>query len=493
MDQISHTHISKEAETCPESRSCLRGCVRWLGLVTVEPVMFLYMFAFMLTTVVEQAFFVHKACRVNMNYSEHVCANLQNDSFADENKKVQVIVSNFHQYNNIASNTVPIFLALVIGSWSDRRGRKLPLLVGLAGSFYYSAMVVVIALQASWPVEVVIYAASLPAAMTGLSMAIFMAAFSYISDITTPQQRTIRVAILDVVYLATMPTGVALGKYLFNITGRSYAIMFTLNASLLAAAFLYALMVLEWRTTPRQESESLASTNCCADLFDVHHVVESVRTIVKKRPEHRRTYLIIVLICMALYTFQRDEKPMGYLYTILKFKWTADEYSDYRTFQSAAYVIGTLLGVPIMNKVLGLRDTVMVLVGAAAHALARVVFGLAEVPWLFYVGGTIVGLGPVAAPVLRSITSKLVPISERGKVFAVLSAADNAVPLFSAAIYTQVYNATINTFPAAIFWVTFGSQMIVFILMLGIHLSLAGRRLEAENDIAAIPPDDGIS
>lgn len=38
--------------------------------------MWLYMMAFMITSVVEQAFFVYKACRVDHGYSEEVCANL---------------------------------------------------------------------------------------------------------------------------------------------------------------------------------------------------------------------------------------------------------------------------------------------------------------------------------------------------------------------------------------------------------------------------------
>lgn len=50
-----------------------------------------------------------------------------------------------------------------------------------------------------------------------------------------------------------------------------------------------------------------------------------------------------------------------------------------------------------------------------------------------------------------------------GKVFAMMSVADTTVPLFSGIIYSQVYNATIDTYPAAIYWVTVTSQLVVFI------------------------------
>lgn len=42
--------------------------------------MFLYMLAFMLTSVVEQSFFLYKACRVNHGFSEEVCQTLDLNS-----------------------------------------------------------------------------------------------------------------------------------------------------------------------------------------------------------------------------------------------------------------------------------------------------------------------------------------------------------------------------------------------------------------------------
>lgn len=50
--------------------------------------MFLYMMAFMLTTVVEQVFFVYKACRVDHGYTEEVCRNIQD--YDNVKKEVQV-------------------------------------------------------------------------------------------------------------------------------------------------------------------------------------------------------------------------------------------------------------------------------------------------------------------------------------------------------------------------------------------------------------------
>lgn len=101
-----------------------------------------------------------------------------------------------------------------------------------------------------------------------------------------------------------------------------------------------------------------------------------------------------------------------------------------------------LVGVPTMSKLLGLRDTVIIAIGALAHASGRVVFALTTIPELFYVGtgyincwlyfyeyrikylpfilgAAVAALGPSVAPVLRSMTSKLVPMEERGIIIII--------------------------------------------------------------------------
>ncbi|XP_033316156.1 thymic stromal cotransporter homolog isoform X2 [Bombus bifarius] len=440
-----------------------RKYFRWMEEVSVEPTMWLYMMAFMITSVVEQAFFVYKACRVDHGYSEEICANLKDN--ATINTKVQVTVSSFHQWNNIAGHVVPIILALFFGNWSDRRGRKLPLIIGLLGKFIYSFMVVINSMMDTWDLNTIVYTASLPMGMLGGDVAIFGSCFAYISDISSVQQRTLRITILDVVYLSTMPTGVALGSYLYsNVVKSSYTIMFGINSTLLALAILYSLVRLKWQTLPQQQS--LAGTNLLTDYFDKKHVMATVRTMTKNRPNHGKLHLWLLLVIMMLYTFQRDEKPMSFLYTQLKFKWDVRKFSNFRTFQSATFVIAMLIGVPVMSKLMGIRDTIMVAIGAIAHASGRVIFVLAEIPELFYVGAAVAALGPIVAPVLRSMTSKLVPVDERGKVFAILSVCDNAVPLFSGILYSQLYNATIDSAPSSIYWLTFVTQVSILILIL---------------------------
>ncbi|XP_075159942.1 lysosomal proton-coupled steroid conjugate and bile acid symporter SLC46A3 isoform X2 [Haematobia irritans] len=455
----------------------------WYKDISVEPTMFLYMFAFMITSVVEQDFFLQKACRVNKNYPDEICDHIKESENAEYKKEVQKTTAWFLQWESISAHVFPIILALFLGSFSDRRGRKLPLLMGLVGKFIYSSMIVVNARMKSWPVEYILYTATLPSALTGADVAIFASCFAYISDISTIRNRTMRVTILDICYLSAMPTGVALGSYLFyNHFNQSYADMFTLNASLLAAAIIYTLIALKWQTTEKQRS--LRELSCCGffgEFFDKQHVVDSIAVLVKKRSGNRRAFLIILLISMALYTFQRDEGQYLYIYTAFKFQWGVDVYSTFKTVKSSAFVIAMLVAVPIMNKSFKWKDTTIIFIGAWAHATARLFYYFANTGELFYAGALICSLGPIVGPMIRSMTSKIVPLSERGKVFALLSVCDNAVPFISGVCYSQVYRATLNDDGkggGGVFLLTIATQMAVFFLILSIHIALGNNTLE---------------
>lgn len=67
-----------------------RSWFRWYRYVSVEPAMFLYMFAFQLTTVIEQELFVVKSCLSNLNYTHEICDNLNLKENEEFKKNVQV-------------------------------------------------------------------------------------------------------------------------------------------------------------------------------------------------------------------------------------------------------------------------------------------------------------------------------------------------------------------------------------------------------------------
>lgn len=257
------------------------------------------------------------------------------------------------------------------------------------------------------------------------------------------------------------------GSYMFNyVVKNSYMIMFSMNAMILTIAFVYSLINLKWLTSPDQRSIcEIRYKHMFGDFFDRKHVMDSIKTLTIKRQMNRRMYLWILLIAMFFYTFQRDERLYTFLYTQYKFQWNTEQFSNFKVFQSTAQILMLFGGVPIMTKLFKWKDTTIAMVGAMNFAAARFFFALAEVPYVFYIGALISSVGPVGASILRSMTSKVIPVSERGKVFALLAVCDNAVPLISSVLYSQIYNLTLGLFPG-IFYLTALTQFFLFMLML---------------------------
>ncbi|CAF4751667.1 unnamed protein product [Pieris macdunnoughi] len=471
-----------ETDSSEESLYMMRPIRPWYRHISVEPVMFFYMMAFMITNVIEQTFYLFRACTVNHGYSPDICYNIS--SYDTINKEVQVTTSLFHQWNGIAMHMIPVVLAFFLGAYSDKRGRKIILLTGLLGKLYFSLMITYIA-TTSWPVEYVIYFAVLPSALTGTDLAIFTGCFAYLSDISSVENRTFRVAILDAVYLTTMPTGIFFGNIIFNhLVDKSFTAMFAINCCLMVLATFHCIFFLKWQTRNEQMSASEAGvTNPIKDFFNINNIKETVITLTKQRPNNRRLFLWFLLVSMAFYTFQRDEKPVLYLYASKVFKWDTNDYSNFKTYLSTAYVIFTLFGIPLMSKILIWRDTMIVMLGAAAHMSGHLLYAQATLGSTMYMGATAAALGPCIVSLLRSMTSKVLTPAERGVAFAFLSVMENAVGMFASIVYTQIYKATLGTqYSNAIFYFTMGTQAVVFFLSLTMEILLKGQTLKSQVD-----------
>jgi len=93
---------------------------RVIGGITLEPALFL------------QVRSVDKCCR-DLGYEDEICSDINH--FKLQNNKVQQRANIVNMYISILSTLPSIFLALFLGPWSDKNGRKPVMVVASFGYF----------------------------------------------------------------------------------------------------------------------------------------------------------------------------------------------------------------------------------------------------------------------------------------------------------------------------------------------------------------------
>lgn len=189
------------------------------------------------------------------------------------------------------------------------------------------------------------------------------------------------------------------------------------------------------------------------------------RRISKDVYKRSRYYIILILLAMFFFTFQREEKSYMFLYTKSKFHWQEQNFSIFRVIRSSCYAFSLMVLLPVLTKLFKFGDFTISYAGCMAHIISHLGFYFAESEVIFLMCAILGSLGVVVGPLIRSMASKIVVETQRGKMFALLSVCDNAVPFISTFAYSNIYRYTLGTSHSGVFILTVVTQMTVLTLL----------------------------
>ncbi|XP_047997283.1 proton-coupled folate transporter-like [Leguminivora glycinivorella] len=143
---------------------------------------------------------------------------------------------------SVFSSIMPAVLAVFLGSWSDKYGRK-PLVVWpLFGLFLSSVLTIVFSavqyLSAYWFILCI-----MPLAILGGFNTLMLGANLIITDITDDQDRSFRLALIQGCGFTGVLTGTVASSYIYDFLG--YTLMFTLSAAIYFFTLLYTIVLVE--------------------------------------------------------------------------------------------------------------------------------------------------------------------------------------------------------------------------------------------------------
>lgn len=275
------------------------------------------------------------------------------------------------------------------GALSDRHGRRPVILLsclGLGLDFIFMAL-----------------ANSLPwllvgRIISGITSASFTTANAYVADVTAPDQRAKSYGMIGAAFGLGFIVGPLLGGWLGEIDLR---LPFWFAAGLALLNFLYGLLVLP-ESLPREKR---------ASRFDWSHANPLGSLVLLKRyPQVFGLAAVVFIANLAHYVYP----SIFVLFADYQYRWGPREVG---WVLAAVGVFSVIVNVALVGRVakrLGERRTL--LLGLSCGVLGFVIYGFAEVGWVFLVGIPISALWALASPATQALITRQVGADVQGRI-----------------------------------------------------------------------------
>lgn len=276
------------------------GLCHFLSLVTVEPALFLLSLGYGIELVFKTNMLVDKTCSIQLHYSSDVCSDLDSGNYKAQQDAVQRLTANYNLYCQLIELLPGALIMMMLGTLSDTRSRRLPLLLPLAGSTLKSLGLFCNAywwfLQPSY-----VPLSYIPFGLGGGVMANFMAAYAYVSENSGLRGRTARLSIVGMMMYATLPLGNVLGATLFSHGG--YIVVFGTEFIVNFIAFVYVVIRLR-NEKPKSITGTTEEGKRATPLSQLRR---SVTAVLRRRAAGGRARIMGHVCCISLYVMTAGE------------------------------------------------------------------------------------------------------------------------------------------------------------------------------------------
>ncbi|XP_051867137.1 solute carrier family 46 member 3 [Pristis pectinata] len=269
------------------------------AIVTVEPVVFLYLMSTFLSTFGVQQLILVKICE-ELHYKEDVCGNLSH------HPQESLVVQSKASYVQLLHTAVLTFLSIptsiLLGAWSDQAGRKLGMILPSVGALIGGVTLTVMVLVKETSVYWCIFASAF-IGIFGSYAVIFLSVFSYMADITTAENRTKHLAIVEAMTYIGATVGFLLTGWLLQ--NFSFTHVFGVYCGCQVLSICYVLLWLqesnystEW--THLSDETPPANTDGILKQSLLLYASKTWETFSKAREGQDRLKLYLIFLCVIL-------------------------------------------------------------------------------------------------------------------------------------------------------------------------------------------------
>lgn len=417
-----------------------------------------------------------------------------NTTYKDFGNYMQTQIISWNQYRLAVNIPSAILMGIFLGAWSDKNGRQINILMGIAAlmmgfTFAQSILYSYAVLAPLWTWIV----------MTGLEGCLgnyqlsYFAGQAYQADLCPDKDElTIRMNIVSLM----RNVGGAIGSELtarFSV-GIGLIMWIAIGNTVIFAAWLYIFFwVVQIPAKSIEKARNEYAIRLVGDRERVETILnskglrgltvadeeenvpfsimgtlknigseftDSYEVFRKPRPGYLRASLWMMTLVGFVSTLAGTEGSavLG-PYTFFALNWGPPEYGSWNTHNIICACLGQFIGIFLLKKVLRFRDNWIL-------NLSLISYGVSQIPIAFptdsnmYLSNYLQVLAPLTSPTLSSIITSYVEPEEAGR--ALLGQAITTLLAILGQVYglQLIYEATLYTYAGTIFWIVTGMTLI---------------------------------
>lgn len=308
----------------------------------------------------------------------------------------------------------------IIGSLSDRYGRRPVLLLSIAG-LGIDFVLMALAPNLWW--------LAVARMISGVTSSSFTTTFAYMADITAPEERARGFGLIGAAFSGGFINGPAIGGLLAEI---SLHAPFWAAAGLCGGTFVYGLLIVP---------ESLSADKRMAFSWRRANPFGALK-LLRSHPELTGLATVNFLLYFAHHVFS----VVFVLYTGDRYAWSSLEIGLALALAGGLdmAVQGALVG-PVVRR---FGDRTTMIVGLASGAIAMIVLGLAQSGAMAVLAIVICGLWGLAMPTIQSLMTRRVSESEQGQLQGANSSVASVAGIISPLVFGAIYAKSVGHAPA---------------------------------------------
>ncbi|CEP13009.1 hypothetical protein [Parasitella parasitica] len=430
--------------------------------------------------------------------------------------QVQAIVSEAQAIIVFLTYASTLVVASYYGALSDRKGRRIIMMLSTLGSLIQIAMfVATIKYMSTFGITLLFIAPIIKGLLAGDTI-IIAAIQAYISDCTTRAERTIAFGNMMAAIFLGASIGPSVASFLLQETKSINSIFYMVFVIHVSIGLYIWLVVPESNDT----SSYIAPAGQAKQTFLQRiNIFSALQILWRASSEHASRYAL-PLMAVVQFLVYIVVMPPSFLYAMLRFGWTAYEGGLYFSLCAFSRVIVMLAVLPLLSKLFHrnkatpahspsakesasptrtttadirsvqdirhalLFDAWMIRTGLSIETLCFVLYGLVTTSVGFSITGAFQGLAMLASPSLRSLLTSLVGPSEIGELLGAMAVLEACGMIISQLTINTIYSASVAVMPNLIFFVCAVISGLALLFSLFVH---PAKLLETANE------DDGIT